>query len=751
MSPNGRGKAQAMIGQNVTHYRILEELGGGGMGVVYSARDTILDRNVALKFLPANSLRDKATLDRFLREARAAAALNHPNICTVHEIGEYEDKKPFIVMELMEGCTLKRLIDERAMRVERILDIAIQVTDALDHAHTRGITHRDIKPANIFVTKSGQAKVLDFGLAKLTAGVADSGDTSQNQLGDASASADTVGGLTTPGTSMGTIAYMSPEQARGEELGPRSDLFSFGAVVYEMSTGRAPYQGTSAVIFNGILNRTPERASKLNPELPVGLEAVIGKAMEKDVDLRYQSAAEFRADLKRLKRDFESGKRESVKATTATDEAPNARAEQSVAVLYFENLSSAKEDEYLRDGMTEDIITELANIRNIKVFPRPAILPYRDKQVTAPHVGHELNAAYVLGGSLRRSGNRLRITAQLVETATGHTVWAQRFDREMADVFEVQDEIARSIAQAFRINLTPQEQEKIAQKPTANSVAYDYYLRGKSYARRESLEFALQMYEQAIKIDENFAQAHAGVAYLCGMMLEFRDQSPKWMERGYAACERAMRIDPQLAEAFVARARLCYAQHLHEDAIKFALKAIELKPDCEGVYNVLGRAYFASGRFHEAAALIEKAVEANGDDYNVYIPYTNCLERLGEFKQLKRFREMEMSLLERQLEMVPEDVRARSLLAADYANLGKVDDAVRHLEMAAALRPNDANIMYNVACTYGVLGKKEECLEALKRSVHAGYANMDWPKQDPDLKLIHDDPGFAKLFPPKSK
>jgi tetratricopeptide (TPR) repeat protein len=326
-------------------------------------------------------------------------------------------------------------------------------------------------------------------------------------------------------------------------------------------------------------------------------------------------------------------------------------------------------------------------------------------------------------------------------------MWAQRFDREMADVFEVQDEIARSIAQAFRINLTPQEQKKIAQKPTGDSMAYDYFLRGRSYARRESLDFALQMYEKAIKIDPNFAQAHAGIAYLCGMILEFRDQNPKWLERGEAACTRALQLDPQLAEALVARARLCYAQHQHQEAIDLALQAITLKPDCEGVYNVLGRAYFASGRFQEAADLIEKAIEANGDDYNVYIPYTNALERLGDHRLVHRFREMEMQILERQLEMVPEDVRARSLLAADYANLGRVDDAVRHLEMAVALRPNDANTLYNAACAYGILGKKAAALELLRKSVLVGYANADWPRQDPDLKILHDDLEFLKLFP----
>ena len=317
----------------------------------------------------------------------------------------------------------------------------------------------------------------------------------------------------------------------------------------------------------------------------------------------------------------------------------------------------------------------------------------------------------------------------------------------MADVFEVQDEIARSIAQAFRINLTPQEESKIARKPTENSLAYDYFLRGRSYTRRESLDFAIQMFEQAIKLDSSFASAFAGIANACGLQFEYHGRNPVWIERAEKACLRALELDPKLADALVARARIFYSQQQYDEAVRFSLQAIDRKPDCEGAYNVLGRAYFASGRFQEAADLIERAVEANGDDYNVYIPYTNCLDRLGNTAVSRRFREMEMLVLERQLEMVPEDVRARGLLAADYANIGRTDDAVRHAEMAVALRPSDSSVLYNAACTYGVLRKKPEALALLKRAKEAGYSNDHWPRQDPDLMCLHGEAEFDALFP----
>jgi tetratricopeptide (TPR) repeat protein len=361
-------------------------------------------------------------------------------------------------------------------------------------------------------------------------------------------------------------------------------------------------------------------------------------------------------------------------------------------------------------------------------------------------VGQQLGAAYVLEGSIRRAGNRVRITAQLVEASTRHSVWAERYDRQLEDVFAIQEEIARSIALALRITLTPQEEKTIARRPTENPQAYDFYLRGRSYTRRENMDYALQMFEQAIQLDPNFALAHAGIAHLCGLIFEIREQSPKWIERGLAACDRAMALAPDLPEVLVARARLFYAQKKYDEAALLAQRAIERKPDCEGSWNILGRAYFSSGRYEEATALAEQAIESNGDDYNTYIPYSNALERLGRKKESEHIRERMIKVLRQQLELVPEDVRARILLATSLAySKQDADESIRHLQTAVALRPNDGNTLSNAACTYGVLGRKAEALETLKKAIGAGYGNLSWAVNDSDLDCLHDDPEFQKL------
>jgi non-specific serine/threonine protein kinase len=713
-----------LIGQTISHYRIHAKLGEGGMGAVYRAEDLTLGRDVALKFLPADTATDPQARKRLLREAQAASRLNHPNIATIYEVNATENT-PFISMELVIGETLKETLLRAALTPAQFVSTARQIAEGLWEAHRSGVYHRDIKPGNIMLDSRSRVKILDFGLAELTRHERTLGETEETFATRTS----------TQNTTGGTVPYMSPEQLRGEPADARSDIFSFGVLLYECLTGRLPFQGETSIDILYAILRTPHTPLRtLVPDADPEWEKLIDRCLAKSPAQRCASMEEVLNTMSRM---------------DALGRIPSLQGpEKSIAVLYFANLSGNQDDEYFRDGMTEDIITELTKIKELQLLSRSAVLAFRDRPLPVAQVGQQLAVAYVLDGSLRRAGNRLRITAQLAETRSGHSIWAERYDRQLEDVFAIQDEIAQNIARALRVMLSDNEKRAIEKVPTRDVQAYDYCLRARQsfyQFRRKSLEYARQMYARAIVLDPAYAGAYAGVANCSLFLFMYIDATQDNLREAANASRRAVELDPESAEAHASRGLAESLNKNYQDAETEFETAIRLNPRLYEAFYFYGRSCFAQGNMEKAAELFRKASELDPADYQSIVQLENSLRGLDRVEEAREAGKAALRVIEQYIEIHPNDSRALYLGAGCCLSISDRERALLWANRALAIDPEEPAVLYNVACTYTHLGETDRALDLLEKAVHNGFGHREWIEHDPDFLALRDHARFQAL------
>ena len=705
-------------GKTISHYQILDQIGQGGMGVVYRAKDLNLERTVALKFLPSHLASSEENKKRFLQEAKAAASLNHPNIMSIFEIDEH-DNSVFMVMEYVEGETLKSYISNlrsgSGMPYLKAIDWLITISRGLKIAHDNNIIHRDIKSENIMLAAGEQLKIMDFGLAKLKGS----------------------SGLTKTGTSLGTLAYMAPEQAQGLSADQRSDIWSLGVVFYEMLTGESLFKAEhEAALLYLIVNEDPPLPSSMDLKIPRQVDLVVFKMLAKNPDKRYQSVDELLKSLKEVSEELNKTRNESA-------------AQKTIAVLPFENISPDKENDYFGEGLTGELIANLSRLKNMKVVSRTTTMQYKGTQKDIKTIGRELDARYIIEGNVRKFGEDIRITAQLIEVDSDAQLWAETYKGKLSDVFDIQEKVSKQIVDALMVKLTPTEKVELTKRPTLNVEAFDYNLRARNYLYRYSknnIQFSIQFFEKAISLDPRYAEAYAGLAEAYAIKYAYYDRKVDFLDKALELSLKAIMYDSTLAEAYSSLALSYYYKNSFDEALTAVNKALDLEPNNFFAYWIKGRIYFTTDRNQEALDPFKKAVELNPDFYTAYGDLRMVCERLNNEKERDEITEKALLFYPEYLEKNPDDSRARIFYAQLLVRNNKVEQAKIETTTALDLSPNDAIMLYNAACVYSIIDEKQLAIKTLENAVAGGFEHFDWIKRDPDLENIWKEPAYLELI-----